>query len=46
MYCVRCGVKLREGTESCPLCGTPVWNPEGARARKSYPEEQLGGNER
>ena len=46
MYCVRCGVKLQEGTESCPLCGTPVWNPEGARARKSYPEEQLGGSER
>lgn len=42
MYCVRCGVKLREGTESCPLCGTPVWNPEGARARKSYPEELPG----
>jgi len=24
MYCIQCGVKLQEGAESCPLCGTPV----------------------
>ena len=30
MYCVKCGVRLQDGVESCPLCGTPVWNPEGA----------------
>ena len=29
MYCVKCGVRLQEGTERCPLCETPVWNPEG-----------------
>ncbi len=29
MYCVKCGVKLPDGIESCPLCNTPVWNPEG-----------------
>ena len=29
MYCVKCGVKLQEGAEICPLCGTPVWNPDG-----------------
>lgn len=26
-YCVNCGVKLGEGVRSCPLCGTPVVNP-------------------
>ena len=38
MYCVRCGVKLQEGTESCPLCGTPVWNPEGIKKERSFPD--------
>lgn len=28
MYCVKCGVRLAEGVERCPLCRTPVWNPE------------------
>ena len=28
MYCVRCGVRLEDGVKSCPLCGTPVWDPE------------------
>jgi hypothetical protein len=28
MYCVQCGVKLADGEESCPLCGTPVMSPE------------------
>lgn len=39
MYCVKCGVRLGEGTERCPLCGTPVWKPTRAAAEKSYPEE-------
>ena len=38
MYCVKCGVRLQEGVERCPLCGTPVWNPEGSRMEKAYPE--------
>ena len=29
MYCVKCGVKLQEQVSECPLCGTPVWNPDG-----------------
>ena len=37
MYCVRCGVKLQEGVEACPLCGTPVWNPEETPREKTYP---------
>ena len=27
MYCVKCGVRLQDGTERCPLCDTPVWYP-------------------
>ena len=38
MYCVRCGVKLQEGEENCPLCGTPVWNPDPCEAQRSYPD--------
>ena len=30
MYCVKCGVKLTDGAERCPLCQTPVWDPDGA----------------
>lgn len=38
MYCVKCGVKLQDGTEKCPLCGTPVWNPESKNKESTYPE--------
>ena len=38
MYCVRCGVRLQDGAESCPLCETPVWNPEQSRKEHSYPD--------
>ncbi len=45
MYCVKCGVRLHDGVERCPLCQTPVWNPDGAEpAHRSfsavYPEEE------
>ena len=39
MYCVKCGVRLREGVKTCPLCGTPVWCPEageGMPASNTY----------
>ncbi|MBR1758128.1 MAG: hypothetical protein IJ744_05290 [Lachnospiraceae bacterium] len=36
MYCVKCGVKLQEGVEKCPLCQTPVWNPEAKQEEKRY----------
>ncbi|MBQ1377089.1 MAG: hypothetical protein IIY77_03880 [Lachnospiraceae bacterium] len=36
MYCVKCGVKLQEGTARCPLCNTPVWNPEEVYQEKAY----------
>ena len=38
MYCVKCGVKLQEGVERCPLCNTPVWNPEPQEESRSYPD--------
>lgn len=28
MYCVKCGVRLEENAKVCPLCNTPVWNPD------------------
>ena len=41
MYCVKCGVSLPDGTESCPLCGTPVWNPECLTAESSFDRDML-----
>ena len=38
MYCVKCGVRLQQGVERCPLCRTPVWNPDGEPEEKSYPD--------
>ena len=38
MYCVKCGVKLQDGVKECPLCRTPVWNPEPAAAESGYPD--------
>ena len=46
-YCVHCGVKLEESEKRCPLCDTPVYDPnEGERkqAPSAYPchsEEQI-----
>ena len=39
MYCVKCGVKLQEGVNACPLCRTPVWNPDRREAQIAYPNE-------
>ncbi len=39
MYCVRCGVKLQSGVESCPLCHTPVWDPEMPEESRNYPDQ-------
>ena len=38
MYCVKCGVRLQDGVEVCPLCETPVWNPDRAEREIAYPE--------
>jgi len=39
MYCVKCGVKLQDGVESCPLCHTPVWNPASETPSGNYPDQ-------
>lgn len=39
MYCVKCGVSLEDGSRSCPLCGTPVWNPENTVRNTHYNPE-------
>lgn len=36
-YCIRCGVKLEEGSKACPLCKTPVQLPPGMEERKQQP---------
>ena len=36
-YCVNCGVELGKGTKRCPLCGTPVYNPNEIEAPKEPP---------
>ncbi len=40
MYCVKCGVKLADSEERCPLCGTVVYHPEikQPKGKKPYPE--------
>ena len=48
MYCVRCGVELEKGTAACPLCGTPVWDPEPLEKNPHYnpglyPEKESSG---
>ncbi|MEA5058466.1 MAG: hypothetical protein VB049_00280 [Candidatus Pelethousia sp.] len=35
MYCIKCGVRLTDGTERCPLCATPVRLPEDAQIKKA-----------
>jgi hypothetical protein len=41
MYCVKCGVELGNTEKKCPLCGTPVWNPDSA-AEELYPRYRYG----
>ncbi len=36
-YCIRCGVKLEEGSKACPLCNTPVHLPPGMEEKKLQP---------
>ncbi len=37
-YCVNCGVKLDSSLDSCPLCHTPVINPnESDNIKKAHP---------
>ncbi len=36
-YCVNCGVELDASAEACPLCNTPVFNPNEIHYTKSMP---------
>lgn len=42
MYCVKCGVELKDSEKFCPLCMTPVFHPDIKQgdAERSYPEYQ------
>lgn len=33
MYCIKCGVKLADSQDSCPLCGTEVFHPDMPKAQ-------------
>lgn len=39
MYCIKCGVKLADTEQTCPLCGTEVFHPDLVRekAEPLYP---------
>ncbi len=42
-YCVQCGVKLADSQKTCPLCHTPVVNPnlpEGHAPQSPWPESE------
>lgn len=44
MYCVKCGVELEKGRESCPLCGTKVLYEDGELSKgydSEYPEVRV-----
>ena len=47
MYCVKCGVKLQDGADACPLCNTPVLYSDDRVREESYsdryPAEQRHG---
>lgn len=40
MYCIKCGVELKDSEKRCPLCGTPVFHPDikQPKGEKPYPE--------
>ena len=42
MYCIKCGVKLAEPSQACPLCGTVPYHPEltGQEAERLYPSDR------
>ena len=49
MYCVKCGVRLADTENKCPLCGTVPFHPEITREeaeplypRDRYPERRVG----
>ncbi len=43
MYCIKCGVKLSDSEDKCPLCGTVPYHPDITRIEIDplYPKKQL-----
>lgn len=43
MYCMKCGVKLADSQEKCPLCGLRVYHPDlpAPSGEKSFPQGSL-----
>lgn len=43
MYCVKCGVRLADTEQKCPLCSTSVYHPEIPQpiARSLYPKNKM-----
>ncbi len=42
-YCVNCGVELHGSAKTCPLCNTPVYNPNEVKKEEQptpYPQEK------
>ena len=42
MYCIKCGVKLADAPNACPLCGTVPYHPEITcqESERLYPEHR------
>lgn len=42
MYCIKCGVELSEGQETCPVCNTRVYHPDfPVAAKPTYPKKDF-----
>ena len=43
MYCIKCGVKLADTENKCPLCGTTVFHPDinQPASKPLYPENKM-----
>ena len=47
MYCIKCGVKLSDGQERCPLCSTRVYHPDIplGESKPTYPKKDFESEE-
>ena len=43
MYCIKCGVKLAESEQKCPLCNTAVYHPDfkNTAGQPLYPHDKM-----
>lgn len=47
MYCIKCGVKLSDGQDLCPLCGIRVYHPDlpDKPIKPTYPRKEFQSEE-